>query len=220
MYKKKSKIRKYFLSFTNKLMLLYLILVLLSDVIIGVYSYTTLTNSRSAYIKEDLTKVIQQTRDNVNTQISDVQRISNQLFDDYSIQSLLKSKEDSYSIYDLTRLYLMPVLKSNANLSLNPISINIYAQNDNITESYSPSDGPLANDRNYNIYKTTRIYSKPWYLNIIKENEDNVWRQVENDVKNNNISLLRKFISYDNFEQIGYIRMIVRMEDLFKSINS
>ena len=201
-------------------MLLYLILVLLSDVIIGVYSYTTLTNSRSAYIKEDLTKVIQQTRDNVNTQISDVQRISNQLFDDYSIQSLLKSKEDSYSIYDLTRLYLMPVLKSNANLSLNPISINIYAQNDNITESYSPSDGPLANDRNYNIYKTTRIYSKPWYLNIIKENEDNVWRQVENDVKNNNISLLRKFISYDNFEQIGYIRMIVRMKDFFKSINS
>ncbi|MBU3112066.1 sensor histidine kinase [Clostridium lacusfryxellense] len=219
-YKTKSKIKKYFLSFTNKLMLLYLILVLLSDVIIGVYSYTALTNSRTSYIKEDLTKVLQQTRDNVDTQIGDVQRISNQLFDDYSLQNILSSKSDAYGLYDLTRLYLIPVLKSNANLSLNPISINIYTQNNNMSESYTPTDRPLSNDRSYNIYNSSRIYSKSWYLNIIKENEDNVWRQVENDAKNHNISLLRKFISYDNFEQIGYLRIVVSMKDLFKSINS
>ena len=201
-------------------MLLYLILVLLSDVIIGTYSYTVLTNSRSDYIKGDLTKVLQQTRDNVETQTRDVQRISNQLFDDYSLQSLLKSKEDAYSLYDLTRLYLMPVLKSNVNLALNPISINIYTQNDNMSESYTPTEDPFVNGRNYNIYNSARIYRKSWYLDTIKENQDNVWRQVESDAKYENISLIRKFISYDNFEQIGYLRIVVRMKDLFKSINS
>jgi len=201
-------------------MLLYLILVLLSDVIIGTYSYTVLTSSRSAYIKSDLTKVLQQTRDNVDTQTKDAQRISNQLFDDYSLQNLLKSKEDDYRIYDLTKLYLMPVLKSTANLSLNPTSINIYTQNDNITENYTPSTGPLANERSYNIYKASRIYSQSWYIDIIRAKEDNVWRQVEDDKKYGNISLLRKFINYDNLEQIGYLRIVVRMEDLFKSINA
>ena len=201
-------------------MLLYLILVLLSDISIGTYSYTVLTSSRSAYIKSDLTKVLQQTRDNVDTQTKDAQRISNQLFDDYSLQNLLKSKEDDYLIYDLTRLYLMPVLKSTANLSLNPTSINIYTQNDNITENYTPTTGPLANERSYNIYKASRIYNQSWYLDIMRAKEDNVWRQVEDDKKYGNISLLRKFINYDNLEQIGYLRIIVRMKDLFKSINA
>ena len=216
----KGKFKKYFFSFVNKLMLMYLILVLVSDIIIGLYSYTFLTNSRSDYIKSDLTKVLQQTRDNVETQIKDAEKISQQLFGDYNLQNILKSNLDEYQIYELTMLYLMPILKYNVDRSLNPISINIYSEDEKIRESYTPTDNPLFNERNYNIYRAERIYNKLWYSEMLIKREDNVWQQVETDGRYGNISLLRKFISYNNFEQIGYLRIVVRMEDLFKSINS
>ena len=201
-------------------MMLYLILVLISDVIIGVYSYMVLTKSRSDYIEDDVMRVLQQTRDNVETQIRDAEKISNQLFDDYGIQNILTSRADDYEIYVMTMRTLMPILRQNINRSLNPISINVYAENSRITESYTPHKNPLGIESNYNIYNTSRIYAKPWYIDIKLKQEDRVWKQVENDKEFNNISLLRKFISYDNFQQIGYLRIVVRISDLFKSVNS
>lgn len=212
--------RKKSLPFTYKMMVLYLVLVMLTDLTIGLYAYRSSIESRLEYTNADITRTLQQTRDNIQLQIKDVHRISDQLFSDYNLQQQLLSREQDYRIYDLMTNYLIPKLDSDVKLSLNPILLALYTDNPKIREIYTPMDNPLAAGGNYSIYSMNRIRSKVWFENLLKAGADSVWRQVENDADYGNLSYLRKLITFDTFEQIGYMRVIIRTEDLFQAVNT
>lgn len=209
-----------YLLFTYRLMLLYLLLVMLTDAIIGYYSYTTLAESKKEYTKAEFTRSLQQARDNILIQVKDIYRISDQLFNDYKMQNLLQSTEEGYNIYEATANYLIPVMEMDTELALNPILLAIYTNNNNIREIYYPGEDPLANGKTFAIYNISRISGQEWYRKLRSEGMDNIWLQTGNDAKYSSISLVRKLVSFSDFNEIGYLRITIRIKDLFQAVDS
>lgn len=105
------------------------------------------------------------------------------------------------------------------------IGMSLFLKNESIPEIYSNSlEGYLDNSSFYHLYHMNRIEGKSWYYDFPTEKyaETMKWWQIERDVENNRISLLRRLIdTYDPLvpKEIGFLRINVGIPDLFNSVN-
>ncbi|ANE48820.1 hypothetical protein SY83_09160 [Paenibacillus swuensis] len=215
--------KRLYVPFAYKIMVPYLLLMLLTDALIGYFSYTAALDSKEEYIRTNMERTLRQIRDNTEYQIGDMDRISEQLFNSLTLQRLLQSNESDYQIYNNTVNTLLPQLESTLKLSVNNIRLNLYVQNEKLKEIYSPEtlEDPFIQGKQLNIYHMSRIVNEPWYLKLEEGHMGTEWSQIGTDQERGNISTLRKLISFDKYgATIGYLRITTGLKDLFQSVDS
>lgn len=206
-----------------KFMLPYLILVLLTDLTIGIYSYTSTVNNDKNNTKANISRTLDQMNDNITYRIQSLQNILEyNISNDYEIQTMMALNDNEYNLYYLTSNLLFPKLTSSINLSPCNVRLSLYTYNLNLREVYTPVEqgrDPLQFQSSYNIYYMQRIQEQDWYQEFMSRKTDNIWMQIGDDAAFGNITLIKKILNYRGFSQIGIITATVKVSDIFQVIN-
>jgi len=182
-------------------------------------------DSLREHINTNIKGTLLQIRDNIDYKMDEVTRISTQLYSDFDFYRNLRSYEEGWENYDRMSKKVLPKLDVAIQSTGVKIGMSLFLKNESIPEIYSNSlEGYLDNSSFYHLYHMKRIEGKSWYYDFPTEKyaETMKWWQIESDVENNRISLLRRLI--DTYEplkpkEIGFLRINVRIPDLFDSVN-
>lgn len=208
-----------------KLMLTYMFFIIIPVSVIGFVSHSMYNDSLRAHTSTNIKGTLLQIRDNIDYKMNEVTRISTQLYSDYDFYRNLRSYEEGWENYDRMSMKVLPKLDVAIKSTGMKIGLSLFLNNESIPEIYSNSlEGYLDNNSFYHLYHMERIAKKSWYYDFPAEKyaETMKWWQIEQDVKNNRISLLRRLIdTYDPLEpkEIGFLRINVGIPDLFDSVN-
>ena len=206
-------------SFIHRIMSVYLLLLLFAEISIGIFAYSYSMNLYIKGVVSNYSMTLEQLKNNLDVQVIDVERIAKQVFSNYRIQLMLKSK-DQYIIYKERKEYLLPIVQTYLDLSINPIHISLYTRNDAINEYYNYQANPMQYGSGYSIYRMSRIEEEPWLLELSKSDTGQWWIQTSEDKEFGNISHVRKLIFFDTFKTSGYVRVITSTNSLFKDIKN
>ncbi|MCM3629190.1 sensor histidine kinase [Paenibacillus glycanilyticus] len=204
-----------FMPFTYKMMISYLLLVLVTDAMIGYFSYTMLIQSRTEMTETNIKTAMEQTENNLSYQLDEIQRMSDTLFGSLSFQRALQKKGDPFQTY-LTMLdEIVPQIQAPLHLYGNHIRLLVYTTNGYLNEVDGDSMYEEIKDSDYYILPYSEITNKSWFNEIKDSDRDNIWLQVDTDQSLNNISHFRKLVSYNDYKTIiGYVRITTRLDDL------
>lgn len=204
-----------FMPFTYKMMISYLLLVLITDAVIGYFSYTMLVQSRTEMAKTNIKTAMEQTENNLSYQLDEIQRMSDTLFGSLSFQRALQKQGDPLQTY-LTMLdEIVPQIQAPLHLYGNHIRLLVYTTNGYLNEVDGDSMYEEIKDSDYYILPYSEITNKSWFNEIKDSDRDNIWLQVDTDQSLNNISHFRKLVSYNDYKTIiGYVRITTRLDDL------
>ncbi|MBY3620637.1 sensor histidine kinase [Acinetobacter sp. CUI P1] len=208
-----------------KLMLTYMFFIIIPVSLIGFVSHSMYNKSLREHIDTNIKGTLLQIRDNIDYKMNEVTRISTQLYSDFDFYRNLRSYEEGWENYDRMSKKVLPKLDVAIQSTGMKIGMSLFLKNESIPEIYSNSlEGYLDNSSFYHLYHMKRIERKSWYYDfpIEKYAETMKWWQIESDVENNRISLLRRLI--DTYEplkpkEIGFLRINVGIPDLFDSVN-
>lgn len=208
-----------------KLMLTYMFFIIIPVSLIGFVSHSMYNNSLREHIDTNIKGTLLQIRDNIDYKMNEVTRISTQLYSDFDFYRNLRSYEEGWENYDRMSKKVLPKLDVAIQSTGMKIGMSLFLKNESIPEIYSNSlEGYLDNSSFYHLYHMKRIEGKSWYYDFPTEKyaETMKWWQIESDVENNRISLLRRLI--DTYEplkpkEIGFLRINVGIPDLFDSVN-
>jgi len=215
------KRKKNFMPFTYKMMIPYLILVLMTDVFIGYISYSMLIQSRTEMAETNIRTAMEQTRNNLKYQLDEIQRMSDTFFGSQPFQRALQKKGDPLEVY-LTMLdEIVPQMQAPLHLFGNHIRLVVYATNKNLNYILGDNMAEEIEDSDYYVLPFTDIADSRWYRSLQSSGKDNLWLQVETDQKLDNISHIRRLVSYSDYKtMIGYIRITTRLDDLLGDFNT
>ncbi|MDQ0087063.1 two-component system sensor histidine kinase YesM [Paenibacillus anaericanus] len=210
-----------------KLMLTYMFFIIIPVSVIGLVSHSMYNDSLREHTSTNVKGTLLQIRDNIDYKMDEVTRISTQLYSDFDFYRNLRSYEEGWENYDRMSKKVLPKLDVAIQSTGMRIGMSLFLKNESIPEIYSNTpglEGYLDNSSFYHIYHMKRITDKSWYTEFPTEKyaETMKWWQIERDVENNRISLLRRFIdTYNPLEplEIGFLRINVGIPDLFDSVN-
>jgi two-component system, sensor histidine kinase YesM len=207
---------KVYMPFTYRMMIPYLLLVLLTDVLIGYISYTMLINSRTELAESNIRTGMEQASNNIRYQMDEIQRMSDTLFGSLSFQRALQAKGEPLEIYWTMIDEIVPQITAPLQLFGNDIRLMLYALN---TELYIVSGDNLAYpiyDSDYYILPFQDIEDSEWYRTFKDSERDNIWLQIDTDQELGNISHIRRLVSFNDYKTvIGYVRITASLEQLF-----
>ncbi|MBQ4901107.1 sensor histidine kinase [Paenibacillus sp. Marseille-P2973] len=207
--------RKY-MPFTYKMLVPYLLLVLITDMIIGYISYTMLIQSRTEMAETNVRTGMEQARNNIRYQMDEIQRMSDTLFSSLSFQRALQAKGEPYQIYLVMLDEIVPQITAPLKLFGNNIRLMLYTMNEDLNlVSGDDLEAPIEGS-DYYILPLEEIENREWYRKYKDSELDNIWLQIDTDQRLGNISHIRKLVSYSDYKTIiGYIRITVSLDDLF-----
>ncbi|WP_199615877.1 sensor histidine kinase [Paenibacillus alkalitolerans] len=208
--------------YSYKLMVPYLLLVLLTDLWIGFYSYSSLIQSRTEMAETNLRTSLQQTRSQFEFQMGEIQRISNSLFKDRSFNQSLETQGNSHEIFLVMLDRIIPSLESPLQQFGNRIQLAIYPLNPAIMKVYGNDllQKPIKNS-DYFIVPADEVKNTDWYAALVSGGMDGRWVQIEADRKLGNISYVHRLISYQDYQTvIGYVRIVIRLDDLLSNFDA
>jgi len=212
---KKGLLRKSYTPYTYKMLIPYLILVLLTDAVIGYISYTLLIESRTEMAETNIRTAMEQTKNNMQYQMDEIQRMSDTLFTSQSFQNALQMKGQPLDVMLKMRDEIVPQMKAPLLLFGNPIRLVLYTANEEMYEVSGDDMSAPIQRRDYYVLSARRMENSGWFRSLQSSQKDNVWVQIDTDRELNHISHFRKLISSaGNFPVIGYVRAIVRLDDL------
>lgn len=204
-----------YIPFSYKMMIPYLLLVMLTDAVVGYFSYRTAVQSRSELVRSNAVWALRQIRDGVQYRMADLQAVSDSLFSSPTFQQSLQASGDRPAVYEATVRGLLPLLEASLEMTVQNARIFVYAANPAIDEIYGKLSEKIEG-KSYALLSMDRIVSSGWHLELLRAREDNVWRQADTDKEMGNISLLRKLISFEDYQtEIGFLRIAVPLRDLF-----
>lgn len=209
------KLKKY-MPFTYKMMIPYLLLVLLTDVIIGYISYSMLTDSRTEMAESNIRTGMGQARNNIRYQMDEIQRMSDNLFSSQPFQRALELKGTPFEIYLAMLDEIVPQITAPLQLFGNKIRFMLYTPNSDLNiVSGDNLDEPIY-DSDYYILPLADIAGSEWYHSLKDSKRDNLWLQIDTDQKLDNLSHVRRLVNFSDYKTvIGYVRITVSLEDLF-----
>ncbi|WP_029192272.1 sensor histidine kinase [Paenibacillus harenae] len=207
-----------FMPFTYKMMIPYLILVLLTDVFIGYISYTMLIQSRTEMAETNIRTAMEQTRNNLKYQLDEIQRMSDSFFGSQAFQRALQKKGDSLENY-LTMLdEIVPQMQAPLQLYGNDIRLIVYTTNEDINYILGDNMTEEITDSDYYVLPIAEISNTEWFKSL---GRDNRWLQVDTDRPLDNISHIRRLVSFNDYKTvIGYVRITTRLNDLLGDFNT
>ncbi|GGG22792.1 sensor histidine kinase [Paenibacillus abyssi] len=206
---------KTYFPFTYKMMVPYLILVLITDIVIGYISYTMLIQSRTEMAETNIRTAMEQTRDNIQYQMDEITRMSDTLFGSLSFQRALQKKGEPLEIYLTMMDDIVPQIQAPLQLFGNNIRLILYTLNGDLNFVEGDNMSERIKESDYYILSFHEIKDTDWMRNITGNGLDNVWLQVDTDRELSNISHFRKLVSYSDYQTvIGYVRIAANLEDL------
>ncbi len=214
-----------FIPFSYKLMISYILFVITPVAIVGIFAYVTSVQEHRERTSENLKGTLQQVRDNILYQTDDVERISDQLFYNYTLHDYLRRYEGGWYSYETTTKYIMPTLENLLNYTRSNILLTLYFKNTTLPERFYKQDeaiDPLSKVKNYELFHLNRIEQEMWYRAFLDNNgvtSNNMWRQVSLDEQYDNISLLSPLIDVQEWRHIGIIRITIKLNELLQSVD-
>jgi two-component system, sensor histidine kinase YesM len=211
-----------FSSFRKKLIYSYVILAFFPIVIIGDIAYKSTANKVKEHTKENVRGTLMQIKDNIQYKQELVKRSSEQLYSDMDLQRILKDHYKTGDSYIVTRDFIIPRCKNAVNVVPENIFLTLYINNKTLPEvnyNYRQVEDPLFGGANYQIQYMDSIIEKPWFANLNIDNYHVVWKQVDNDKKYGNLTMIRKVIDFQELTYMGFITTTIRLNDLFKSVD-
>ncbi|WP_313999578.1 sensor histidine kinase [uncultured Paenibacillus sp.] len=206
---------KAYFPFTYKMMVPYLILVLLTDALIGYMSYTMLIRSRTEMAETNIRTAMEQTRNNLEYQMDEIRRMSDTLFGSLSFQRALQTRGDSLKIYLTMMDEIVPQIQAPMQLFGNNIRLVLYTLNEDLHYVAGDNMAEPIMDSDYYVLPFAEVRDTDWMKTIQADGLDNVWLQVDTDRQLSNISHFRKLVSYSDYQTvIGYVRITASLEDL------
>lgn len=210
------------LLFSYKLMLVYALTFILLVVGWGIYSYYFSIRFERERANQNFTATIRQIKDSIEYRASVIERLSEQIYLDLSLQKILASTNSEYDAYKASRDILVPKVESIVKTPTYDVHMEIYLRNEVLPEIYHEYKevdpiSPLRG-RSYDIYHMSRLLNKGWYKDIDKKlgSYNFVWAQVEDDNKYRNISLVRRLVDLRDLSGIGIVRIAVKLDSLMK----
>lgn len=220
-------LKKVTLPYGYRLMASYLLLVLAPIAVLGYFSYTSSVRAVKEQATSSIRGTLQQIKDNLLYKIQNFTRVSDQLYFDQNLQSALRRNEGGWYNYETTINYVLPVLQNAINLTGSDIRLSLYLQNNQIPEIYDVIPDhmdPLSKLKGYDLFHLKRLEAIPWYREwTLNDNYSGKapikWRRVGTDERYRNISLLRDLNDLQQFEKIGFMRIIIKRDDLFEAVD-
>lgn len=214
----KNSKRKY-MPFTYKMLVPYLLLVLITDVIIGYISYTMLVQSRTEMAESNIRTGMEQARDNIRYQMDEIQRMSDTLFGSLSFQRALQAKGEPYDIYLVMLDEIVPQITAPLQLFGNDIRLMLYTMNGDLNLVNGDDLNQPIGDSDYYILPLEDIENEEWFRTYKDSELDNIWLQIDTDQRLGNMSHIRRLVSYSDYKSvIGYVRITASLDDLFGNL--
>ncbi len=208
--------------YSYKLMVPYLLLVLLTDLWIGFYSYSSLIESRTEMAKTNLRTGIQQTRSQFQFQMGEIQRMSNSLFENQSFNQALETQGAPLDIFLVMLDRIIPALKSPLQLFGNPVQLVVYPLNPNIMQIYGDDllHKPIkASD--YFIVPIHQVQNSGWFAALSDSGMGGRWMQMDADSMLGSLSYVHRLISYQDYQTvIGYVRIVIPLDHLLSNFEA
>jgi two-component system sensor histidine kinase YesM len=217
----KFTLSKGYIPFTYKMMIPYLILVLVTDVLIGYISYTMLVQSRTEMAETNIRTAMKQTRNNIKYQMDEIQRMSDTLFTSVSFQNALQKTGEPLDVMLKMRDEIVPQMKAPLQLFGNDIRLAVYTVNEEMFEVSGDNMAEPIHRSDYYVLSSHMIENTEWFKSILSSNKDNLWLQIDSDPALENISHFRKLVnSAGNPSDIGYVRITARLVDLLGNFDT
>jgi len=212
---------KMYIPFTYKMMIPYLVLVLLTDAVIGYISYTMLVQSRTEMAETNIRTAMKQTRSNIEYQLDEIQRMSNTLFSSITFQNALQFEGDQLDMMLKMRDDIIPQMKAPLQLYGNNLRLVLYTVNENMLEVSGDDMATPINRRDYYVLSHHSIENTSWLKSISSTFQDQLWIQIDTDQQLNNISHFRKLVSSSGISSIiGYLRVTARFDELLGNFDT
>lgn len=212
---------KMYIPFTYKMMIPYLILVLLTDAVIGYISYTMLIESRTEMAETNIRTAMKQTRSNIEYQLDEIQRMSSTLFSSITFQNALQFEGDQLDMMLKMRDDIIPQMKAPLLLYGNNIRLALYTVNENMLEVSGDDMATPIGRRDYYVLSHHSIENTDWFKSISSTFQDHLWIQVDSDQKLNNISHFRRLVTSSGISStIGYLRVTARFDELLGNFDT
>ncbi len=217
-----------YIPFGYKLLISYIAICLVPILAIGLFSYFTYMNSMKEQTRDAMSDTLRQVGDNVSFKLEDIRRISDLLYNDYTLAGDIQNFNMGWESYESTVKYVIPKFQSTINATGQDIQLTVYLNNPAFPEVYGKSDSridPLVSQKHsFEMYNIRRIENEEWYKNFPKEQFGLTmsWQQIGDDREHGNISFLRRLVdSSDPFthEQIGFIRITTKISGIFRSLD-
>ncbi|WP_058303637.1 sensor histidine kinase [Gorillibacterium timonense] len=213
--------KKRFIPFTYKIMIPYLILVLLTDLLIGYISYTMLVESRTEMAETNIRTLVKQTRNNMTYQMDEIQRMSDTLFSSLSLQTALQFTGNQRDVMLNIRDNIVPQMKGPLLLYGNNLRLALYTVNEEILEVPGDDMAAPIQRRDYYVLNFSRIVDTDWFRYLQGAYADNLWIQLGTDKELGNLSHFRKLVtSGAGPTVIGYVQITARLDDLLSTTNN
>lgn len=208
--------RKKYIPFTYKMMIPYLILVLLTDMLIGYIAYTMLVESRTEMAETNVRTALKQTRNNIEYQTDEIKRMSNSLFLNTTFQNALQFQGDPLGNMLKMRDDIVPYMKAPLQLYGNKLRLALYTVNENMLEITGDEMTEPIGRSDYYVLSHRVIEDTPWYQSLSAYEKDTLWLQTGTDRELGNISYVRKLVASNAAPSIiGYLRVTARIDELF-----
>jgi len=221
--------RTKFIPFGYKLMLTYMVFIIIPVIAIGYFSHTMYQDSIRKQTRSNIQGTITQIKDNIEYKMNDVERISDMLYDDYSLITELRSYKMGWDNHERITKIIMPKFDIALNATGLNIAMYIFLDNDTLPEKYNGSfenENPdlLERMKTYNLFHLDRIEDKNWHRNFPEEKigQTMVWQKVERDNGLGRVSLLRRLVDMNsplNIKEVGFMRFSVRKQELFQAVD-
>lgn len=201
--------------FAYKMMIPYLLLIMLTHLTIGFFSYRTALQSRTELIESNVSRTLQQMRDHIHYKMQDLEAVADSLFSSPSFQRYLEVTGDSLEVYETTSRQLLPIMETSVGKSIQNMRLIVYVNNTLINEIYSDMNKKI-NDKTYHILSASRLKNESLEGVLLHNDLDKRWLQMESDEEQGNISLFQQLISFQDYKTVvGYLRISVPLESLF-----
>lgn len=212
---------KKYIPFTYKMMIPYLILVLLTDLLVGYIAYTLLVESRTEMAETNVRTALKQTRNNIEYQTDEIKRMSNSLFLNTPFQNALEFRGDPLENMLKMRDDIVPYMKAPLQLYGNKLRLALYTANETMLEITGDDMSSPISRSDYYILSAQVIEHAEWFQTVVTNNKDSVWLQADSDQELGNISYFRKLVTSKAAPAIiGYIRVTARIDELFGDFSS
>lgn len=219
---------KRYIPFGYKLLVSYMLICLIPIIVIGLVSYFTYVSAAKEQARDNMNDTLRQIGDNVSMKLEDIRRISDLLYNDYTLASDIQNFNMGWESYESTVKYVIPKFQSTISATGQDIKLTVYINNPAFPELYGKSDSkidPLVSQKkSFEMFNLSRIENEAWYRDFPKEQYGVTmsWQQIEDDRAHGNISFLRRLVdSSDPFapEQIGFIRIATKISGIFQSLD-
>ncbi|WP_341281306.1 histidine kinase [Paenibacillus sp. FSL H8-0537] len=218
---KSFQLSKLYIPFTYKMMIPYMALVLLTDVLVGYISYTMLVQSRTEMAETNIRTAMEQTRNNIEYQMDEIERISSTLFSSLTFQNALQNTGEPLEIMLKMKDDIIPQMRAPLQLYGNNIRLAVYTVDEKMYEVLGDDMDKPIQRRDYYVLSMHHIENTDWFKSLQASNQDNLWIQLASDRKLENVSHFRKLVSSSGMASvIGYVRVTARFDELLGNFDT